>query len=641
MSAGLTPEMRPACPTDTGRMLCSFSVSIKNVTDIKEIRFAIGEYTTVSQIKEAEGNLTLSAALAANYIVDGVFTYDVAYEGRYTFCIRHNDGTNDFLYVDVNDINTYLESDGLRLTVKDMKAASAIKDMWIAEGRWTTYSEIKNNVAAGAKYQATSTKLANYFATNDFTYTTANPGEHTVLIRYNDGTTEVHYITLTVDVPTFSQNGLQLTIGNIPGVKIIRSAYGHYNSIAEIKKAPLLRCFNNKTAIKDAETYMIQYREAGEITVIVEYNTGYKHIEQVSIQKKEPTFVQNGDKVTFGNLDGLVLIRYAKGEYTTAAQIKNAPGSVVIKPDAIADGYITVSDLEDGGIYTFCVQYDDESCYLCSIAAKLLPTRILCWGDSLSNGYPYELRSIVGIQTKNYAVGADTAEHVAMKMGAIPVYVAPFTIPASKDDVKIELLDEKHQPIASLGYYGTGGLSPVTVNGVEGALYNRDDGCYYFKRMDLSPYEEVEVRDYTRVITQGMKDQRSNDIHIIFNGTDDSYSSGEAYKLIEVQKKMIDHIGTDRYIVIGLTCLEYFPNIADFNADMSREYGEHFLDFRSYVLERGMADAGITPTSQDIADITAGEIPTSLRIDEIHGNDAFDKLLAQQVYNKLIELGLL
>ena len=297
--------------------------------------------------------------MAAANIVDGVFTYDVAYSGTYTFCIRHNDGTNDFVYVDVNNINTYLTSDGLRLTINDMEAASTIKDMWIAEGTWTTYSEIKNNVASGAKYQATATKLANYFATNDFTYTTANPGEHTVLIRYNDGSVEALHITLTVDVPTFTQNGLQLTIGNIPGVKIIRSAYGEYNSVSEIKKAPLLRCFNNKTAIKDAEEYMIQYRENGVVTVIVEYATGYKHVEHVTIAQKQSTTTVKGNTVTISDIeDGFVMIRYAEGTYKTSNGVKEAAGSKYVKE--ATDGKIVVENLK-AGTYTFCVQYDDES----------------------------------------------------------------------------------------------------------------------------------------------------------------------------------------------------------------------------------------------------------------------------------------
>ncbi len=70
--------------------------------------------------------------------------------------------------------------------------------------------------------------------------------------------------------------------------------------------------------------------------------------------------VQEGNKVTFGGLDDMHIIRYALGEYTTSTQIKAAPGSKALKASSIDEnGYITVT--LNPGTYTFCVQYDDES----------------------------------------------------------------------------------------------------------------------------------------------------------------------------------------------------------------------------------------------------------------------------------------
>ena len=337
----------------------NYTVTLNGITDIKEIRYAIGHYTTGAEVRAAEKNQTLSAALVNSYTVNGTMTYEVPWVGEYTFWVRLNDGSQYFVYADVNDITPYLEADGLKLTVKDF--GENYKDMWIAEGTWNSYSEIKNNVAAGAKYQAAATKLSNYFANHDFTYTTADPGAHTVLIRYNDGTQDVMHIDLTVDVPTFDVNGLQVIVGNIPGVKIIRTAYGEYNSVAEIKGASGVRNFNNKTAIRDAESYRIQYRDNGVVTIIVEYATGYKHVEHINIQQKTSTLTQNGSKITIGNFDeGLVMVRYAEGTYKTSNGVKNAAGSRYVKADAVVNGQI-VFDLPQKGTWTVCVQYDDES----------------------------------------------------------------------------------------------------------------------------------------------------------------------------------------------------------------------------------------------------------------------------------------
>ncbi|MBQ3182040.1 MAG: InlB B-repeat-containing protein, partial [Clostridia bacterium] len=350
---GYTPDT--GTPNIAG--VSNYTVTLKNITDIKEIRFAIGTYTTGSAVKAAEKNVTLDAATANKYTVDGVFSYEVPWVGTYTFWVRLNDGSQYFLYTDVNDITPYAESYGVKLTVKDF--GENYKDLWIAKGTFSSYAEIKASTAF--KYQAAATKLALYFATHDFSYTVTDPGDYTILVRYNDGSFDVVHTTLTVDVPVFVENGLQVTVQNIPDVKIIRTAYGHYTSVAQIKSATGVRNFNNKTAIKNAEEYKIQYRDNGEVTLIVEYNNGYKHFHYYNVAKKVPAFVQDGNKVTIGDLDDLYIVRYAPGKYTTSNAIKAAAGSKYLKSaDINANGELVITGLTKGK-WSFMVQYNDDS----------------------------------------------------------------------------------------------------------------------------------------------------------------------------------------------------------------------------------------------------------------------------------------
>ena len=336
----------------------NYTVTIEGMIGVREVKFAIGHYTTGSEVKAAEGVLTLSEDLVnKNTDENGAFRYEVAKAGSYTFWVRMRDGGEYFVYADITEINTYLTAYGVILTVNDFK--DGYKDLWIAKGEFSTYNEIK--YSTGFKYQAASAKLDSLFANHDLTYTCPEPGVHTVLIRYTDGSCEVHHIDLTVDVPTFYENGLQVTVGNIPDIKIIRTAYGQYNSVAEIKAAEGVRNFNNKNVIKDAESYKIQYREEGWVTLIVEYNNGYKHIHHYYVQPKVPTMVQGTNSVTFGELDGLYIIRYAPGNYTTSSDIKNAPGSDFCKSADINEkGEIVIDNLTTGK-WSFMVQYDDES----------------------------------------------------------------------------------------------------------------------------------------------------------------------------------------------------------------------------------------------------------------------------------------
>ncbi len=336
----------------------NYTITLNGINNIKEIRFAIGHYTTGSEVKAAEKNVTMDASTVAKYTVDGVMTYDLPWMGEYTFWVRLNDGSQYFLYTDVNDITPYVESYGVMMTVKDY--AEDYKDMWLAEGTFNTYNEIKASTAF--KYQASANKLDLYAkTTHDFSYTMTNPGPYTVLIRYNDGSFDVIHHELTVDYPEFNENGLQVTVTNIPDIKIIRTAYGHYESVAEIKAASGVRNFSNKNDIKNAESYMIQYRDEGEVTLIVEYNNGYKHFYYYNVEQKVPTMVQKGNTVTFGDLDDLYIIRYAPGKYTTSNNIKNAPGSQYKKADSIdANGEIVIDNLT-AGRWSFMVQYNDES----------------------------------------------------------------------------------------------------------------------------------------------------------------------------------------------------------------------------------------------------------------------------------------
>ncbi len=243
-----------------------------------------------------------------------------------------------------------LSAEGPNLTVHNLYD---VKDYFIATGEQTTYRGVKDNMV----FSITSVKLGDV---TEHTYTLKEGGMHTVFIRYNDGTQKFLYIEINVTEPTFSVNGLQLTVGNLEGVKVIRTAYGEHKTVSSIKKTAGARGFTAKNEIKGADTYKIQYRENGVVTVAVQYEDGYTAFYTYEVQKKTPDFKQDGNTVTIGNIDGLYVVRYAQGEYTTANQIKNAEGSRALKADVAVDGVITVKNLKSG-TYTFCVQYNDES----------------------------------------------------------------------------------------------------------------------------------------------------------------------------------------------------------------------------------------------------------------------------------------
>ena len=340
------PEEAPVLTTE------GYNVSITKADSFTYIRYAKGSYTTASEIKNAADCVTLNASKIAGFTTDGVATITMPDGGVYSIWVKTSDGKEYIWQADLSVMDQYVTADGVTMTVHNLYG---VKDFFIAPGDYDTYADVKANYLVNI----TSAKIN---GAHDYTYIVKNAGMHTVYIRYNDSQRPATILKIMLEVtePTFAENGLQFTVGNLEGVKVIRTAYGKYNTPGEVKRAEGARGFSGKDrTLKDKTEYTIQYRTNGMVTVAVVYNNGYQVIYHYDVQQKTPTMVQSGNTVTFGDLDDLTLIRYAKGEYTSSNQIKNAAGSKVVKPDAITDGFITVT--LESGTYTFCVQYNDES----------------------------------------------------------------------------------------------------------------------------------------------------------------------------------------------------------------------------------------------------------------------------------------
>ena len=326
-------------------------VTLTNADHINTIKYAPGAYTSVEDIEAAEGYVCVEDVAA----VDGIYTAEVAVSGTYTFWVEMSDTRSYFYRVDVvvepEESEITATADGAVVTISGLTAD--VKDVFIALGEYDNYSDVNTNKLV----RLTQNKLN---GAESYDYTVNAGGVFTVLVRYNDGTMKFVYVTVDVVEPTMSADGLRITVTNLEGVKVIRTAYGTYKTAAQIKAAEGSRAFTAKGVLKGVDEYTIQYRDNGTATIAVCYENGYMKIFVVDIVQKTPTFTQEGNKVTIGNLDDLKVIRYAKGEYTTSAQIKAAPGSVAINGKNVTTDEVTVT-LKSAGTYTFCVQYNDES----------------------------------------------------------------------------------------------------------------------------------------------------------------------------------------------------------------------------------------------------------------------------------------
>ncbi len=323
----------------------NYTVTVSRADELKVIRYAKGVHTTASSVKNAADCVTIDSKLITAGTTDGIYTREMPKGGYFTFWFRLNDNTEFLVPVDVRVTN-----DGPKVNLWSLEAAN---DFFIAKGHYETYSDVKANHV----FRATSAKFGE---TGNYSYLLTQPGEHTVLIRYNSGESYYTYVDVEVPVPTFSANGVQLTVGGLKEVKAVRIAYGVYETVSQIKKAAGSRTFT-QSVIKGNDSYTIQCTVSGVATVAIQYTSGYTAIQQVELTAKAPTYVVEGNKVTFSNVDDLYIIRYAVGTYDSASVMKNLSGAKYVKTKDMDENGNIVITLKNPGKYTFYYQYNEGS----------------------------------------------------------------------------------------------------------------------------------------------------------------------------------------------------------------------------------------------------------------------------------------
>ncbi len=277
--------------------------------------------------------------------------------------------------------------------------------------------------------------------------------------------------------------------------------------------------------------------------------------------------------------------------------------------------------------------------------------RIVCWGDSLTEGYnatnsyPEEIAKLSGLDVINYGIAAETAEQIACRQGAIHTYVYPMTIPADTTPVAFDTVTGDGNP-SDMAFYATNGVE-ITIAGVTGRMmYDDESSTYFFTRNE--PGEEVVITELTQVATEGMVNRTSNDIQVIFIGSNNKPNLDSIHDIIALQKKMIEYSDTDKYIIVGYTAKPLVPDLVKINDLLEETYGDKFLDASEYFTTQALEDAGIEPTEEDLANIAQNQIPSSLLTfwsngepDDLHGNEIFNELLGKIIYEKIVELGYL
>jgi lysophospholipase L1-like esterase len=273
-------------------------------------------------------------------------------------------------------------------------------------------------------------------------------------------------------------------------------------------------------------------------------------------------------------------------------------------------------------------------------------SNVICWGDSLTRGaggdgttYPSVLEDLISADpdnsditsVSNYGVGGETVPTIVGRMGAIPVILEPVTINGdgvTLTEVNIHLHNGAAiNPVRQMTTWS----NIYQVNG-RNCVLSYSSEKYYMKAETSGV--NIEVARPTVIINTNIVKNRILCVCMGENG----WGTSDVGDLINYFKAMIDYNGTGKYIIIGRPTGD-----ADSRASeeylLSTVFGYHYINMRSYISAYGIADSGLSPTSEDEAAMLIGAIPPSLRADSVHLNAYGYTVMGNQVYKRGQELG--
>lgn len=268
-------------------------------------------------------------------------------------------------------------------------------------------------------------------------------------------------------------------------------------------------------------------------------------------------------------------------------------------------------------------------------------------GDSLTAGGVWLARvaSLTGMTTFNMGVAGQTTTEISIRQGGLKplLTVTGDTIPASGPvDVTA---------ISPTSTFRLGGATTIpftfegTLAGIPGTL------TQYSNEVPLR-------RTFTRTTagsvtacppgtpflgTQGA-DHR-DEVQVIWAGRNNINDLANFERDID---SMVANLSTfhKRFLVLSVTNGTAEPSgsanyvsIMAMNALLSAKFGDRYLDVRRYLIDHGLADAGLTPDAADLTAISEDRIPPQLHSDSIHFTTAGQNAVGNCIAAKLTSKG--
>lgn len=295
--------------------------------------------------------------------------------------------------------------------------------------------------------------------------------------------------------------------------------------------------------------------------------------------------------------------------------------------------------------------------------------RVVAWGDSLTQGagsdkhrhqsnfisalenkgyftdlsansvitYPIMIQKLLGekYDVLNCGVGGENINTIASRVGAnVAFSKSDFILPSTDSAVQIGDLSSGlgsawGADILPLLQGDGNSVNPCYVQGVEcelkwtGTSNSDPNGTYTLKRKHIGE-RSMSISTNTAIIFSGSKLCSNTKLAVVWCWANGGYNNNIT-ELTEKLDKIIAHLGTDKYVIVGIHTgdVTFAKNQ---ESVLASKYGNRFFNWREYVSSHALYDWGITPTTDndltdeqvrggvisDVAAMAEGSLPMSL-----------------------------
>lgn len=302
-------------------------------------------------------------------------------------------------------------------------------------------------------------------------------------------------------------------------------------------------------------------------------------------------------------------------------------------PSFLADG--TVFYETDGG--TFYLSPGTSAAY------PVTPNRRLAfWGDSLTDSggpdyYPTRAAEVLGVPFYQGGVSGQASADIALRQGGLQpaITLAGNQIPFSGPVAVSKIEPAAGYRVSADGNYTFEG----TLRGVPGTLtHDMRADTWTFTRTASGP--AVSVPAGSR-FTGADAAAHENDIQVLWAGRNNINPGVNLGHALRDTAAMVSFLKPyqKQFVVLSVTngtgerrsSSANYQAIVNHNKTLKETYGARFYDLRRDFIDRGLAMAGITPTAEDLANISDDAPPPSLMNDGLHPTPAGYRVIGELV----------